>query len=359
MPRSPSEIGPAWLNAVLCRDTPGAQVRAVTTVGASAGTTTRRAIEVTYNEAGFDAGLPTRLFLKGTVTLAQRLMLGLGGFIAGEPGFYVHVRPELEIEAPAGYFGAVEPHSWRSLVVMDDVTATRGAHFWQPSHRVTRAEIEDLLRTVATWHGALWDSPRLTGWRWLRTPAAQMDLIDSLIGLADRRAIGAERARAVIPHPLRGRQADLYAGMRRSMHIASRGPQTYVHGDLHVANTYRTALGRIGVSDWQTSLRGSWALDYAYLLATALTVGDRRAWEGELLDLYLDKLSAAGGAAIPRAEAWLAYRQATFYPYFAWIYTIGRSRLQPSFQPDAVSLTMVERIGATIDDLDSLGAVGL
>jgi hypothetical protein len=38
---------------------------------------------------------------------------------------------------------------------------------------------------------------------------------------------------------------------------------------------------------------------------------------------------------------------------------MGRSRLQPNFQPDGVSLTMIERISTAIDDLDSLGVVGL
>jgi aminoglycoside phosphotransferase (APT) family kinase protein len=143
------------------------------------------------------------------------------------------------------------------------------------------------------------------------------------------------------------------------MQLGSEGAQTYLHGDLHVANTYLSRPGRIGVVDWQTGLKGSWAHDYAYILATALEVEDRRAWEQDLLDVYLERLAADGGARVPRAKAWQAYRQATFYPYFAWVYTIGRSRLQPRFQPDEVSLTMIRRIAVAIEDLDSLGAVGL
>lgn len=97
----------------------------------------------------------------------------------------------------------------------------------------------------------------------------------------------------------------------------------------------------------------------SYLLATALKVADRRAWESEQLDLYLDRLAEAGGGSILRERAFLAYRQAMLYPHFAWIYTIGRSVLQPVFQPPDTSLRMIERIAAAIDDLDSLGAVGL
>jgi hypothetical protein len=94
-------------------------------------------------------------------------------------------------------------------------------------------------------------------------------------------------------------------------------------------------------------------------VASALTVEDRRAWERELLEHYLERLHMAGGARIVWTAAWDAYRSATLYPYFAWVYTIGRSRLQPRFQPDDVCLTLIGRIASAIDDLGSLGAVGL
>ncbi len=359
MPRSPEEIGAEWLTAILCSGTPGAAVTSVRAVGGGVGTTTRRALALTYNEAGVAARLPTELFAKCTTALAQRLMLGLGGLLYGEPGFYNHVRPLLEIEAPIGYFGGVDARSWRSIVLIEDVVSSRGATFWDPAIRVGRDRIEYLLADVASWHGALWGSERLARWRWLKTPSDQMRLIDALIGMADRRQIGAERANSVIPGGLRGRQDDLYNAMRRSMDLVSRGTRTYLHGDLHIANTYLTSDRRVGIVDWQVGLQGSWAYDYSYLVASALAVEDRRAWEGDLLGFYLDRLRAAGGEPPAWDEAWRAYRAALFYPYFAWVYTIGRSRLQPSFQPDEVSLTMIERISAAIEDLESLGAVGM
>lgn len=359
MPRSPQEITAEWLTAVLCEGTAGARVGSVMAVDRSVGTTTRAALELGYNESGRTSGLPTRLFVKCTATVAQRLMLGLGGLIEGEPGFYNEIRPSLEIEAPIGYFGGVDLRSWRSAVVIEDVTATRGASFWQPSTAIAREQIEDVLANVAMWHGALWDSPQLANWRWLKTPADQMRVIDALIGMADRVPVGVERASSVIPVTLRQRQADLYEAMRRSMQLASERPHTYLHGDLHIANAYLTQAGKMGIADWQVGLKGSWAQDYAYMVATALEVEDRRAWEADLLDFYLERLAAAGGAPIPRAQAGLAYRRAILYPYFAWVYTIGRSRLQPRFQLGEVSLTMIRRISAAIEDLDSFAAVGL
>jgi hypothetical protein len=115
----------------------------------------------------------------------------------------------------------------------------------------------------------------------------------------------------------------------------------------------------MGIGDWQIGLRGGWAYDYAYIVGSALEVEDRRAWEHELLDFYLDALAAAGGAKLRREDAWQAVREATFYPYFAWVYTIGRARLQPKFQPDEISLPVIERTAAQIDDLESLAAVGM
>jgi hypothetical protein len=359
IPGSSAEIGPEWLTAALCRDTPGARVTSLRTLGASSGTTTRTRLEIAYNKSGAAAGLPTRLFVKCTATLAQRVMLGLGGFIPGEPGFYTHVRPHLDVEAPRGYFAAYEERTWRSVMVLEDVAATREARFWQPTTTTTRPQIERLLAEAAGWHGALWESPRLSGWPWLRAPADHMALIDALIGLADRTRAGARRARGVIPASLYNRRGDLFTAMRRSMELASRGPRTYLHGDLHIANTYQTADGRMGVCDWQIGLQGSWAFDYAYLLVTALEPEDRHAWERDLLDFYLERLRTAGGPSLAPSDAWDAYRRSTVYPYFTWVYTLGRSRIQPAFQPTETSLLMIERISAAVEDLGALRALGL
>jgi phosphotransferase family enzyme len=359
LPRSVAEITPEWLTAALCGDSPGAKVTAASVRGGSSGTTTRSALAVTYNEAGRRAALPENVFVKSTASRMQRILFGLGGSIGGEPGFYNHVRPMLEIEAPRSYYAAVEYRSWRYIALLEDVAATRGAVFWEPGTVVSRGQVEDLLASMAAWHAAYWDRPELGELRWLKTPADHLRLFDSMVGLEQRARVGAKRAREMIPPSLRRRQLDLYEGIRRSMEILSRAPHTYLHGDSHVGNIYRTRDGRMGFSDWQIGLRGSWAFDYAYLVTSALEVADRRAWEHELLDFYRDRLALSGAPRIPRAAALQAYREALFYPYFAWAYTIGRAWMQPQFQPDEVSLVIIERTSAAIDDLDSLGAVGL
>ena len=84
VPPSASALTTEWLTAVLCRQTPDATVTAYEVVGGSDGTSSRRALRVSYNAAGQQAGLPTRLFMKSAASFQSRLMLGLGGVTESE-----------------------------------------------------------------------------------------------------------------------------------------------------------------------------------------------------------------------------------------------------------------------------------
>jgi hypothetical protein len=48
-----------------------------------------------------------------------------------------------------------------------------------------------------------------------------------------------------------------------------------------------------------------------------------------------------------------------FWPFTAWVFTIGRAWYQPEMQPVDRCLAIIRRTGAAIDDLDSLGAIGM
>ena len=60
-------------------------------------------------------------------------------------------------------------------------------------------------------------------------------------------------------------------------------PQTLLHGDPHLGNTYLLPSGEVGFLDWQVARRGNWSLDLGYFLQGALTVEDRRRSERDLL----------------------------------------------------------------------------
>jgi hypothetical protein len=104
--------------------------------------------------------------------------------------------------------------------------------------------------------------------------------------------------------------------------------------------------------------KGGWAYDVAYTLTTGLTIEDRRAWERELIRTYVKRLAAAGGPSLAFDDAWLSYRRATPHAYFAWVFALGQSRLQPAMQPTSTSREMIARTSRALVDLDTLAALG-
>jgi hypothetical protein len=114
----------------------------------------------------------------------------------------------------------------------------------------------------------------------------------------------------------------------------------------------------MGQHDWQAITRGQWALDVSYALSSALRIEDRRAWERELLEIYLETLAAGGVVPIPSLDAaLLAYRQQIFHAFVFWLFTVGRSPLQPKMQPDDASMANLERMAQAVVDLDAFGSL--
>ncbi|WP_328397769.1 phosphotransferase [Nocardia sp. NBC_00416] len=358
IPMRKDEVSAAWLTEVLATGSPGAEVESFDLTDVDTGTTSRWKATIRYNEAGRAANLPEQLFAKTTLTFTQRLTQYLAHALPGEPGFFQYLRPELDIEAPRGYFGAADTRTGRSLTLLEDVGVTRDARFCTPLDRVTLEQMRDLLANMARWHGHYWKSPELGTRDWLKTPDAHFRNFDRLLGMKKRATVGLRRAPELVPDTLPPVQDQLYDACGRALLIAQQGPQTLLHGDPHIGNAYVCGDGRMGFTDWQLVMRGSWAFDVAYTITSGLEVEDRRNWERELLTFYIDRLHAAGGPALSFDGTWLAYRQQCLYPYFAWMITIGRSALMPKFQPDDVCRAIVHRTATAIMDLDALQAVG-
>src|SRR3546814_3619924 len=86
--------------------------------------------------------------------------------------------------------------------------------------------------------------------------------------------------------------------------------RTLLHGDTHLGNIYLLPDGRAGLLDWQLVVRGHHMHDVNYIVTTALSIGDRRNHERDLLAYYLDRLKAHGVAAAPDfVESWTEYKR--------------------------------------------------
>lgn len=355
VPWSAEAITPEWLTAVLCRETPGARIEAVTVDGGSAGSSVRRRIVAAYNQEGREAGLPEHLFSKATPSLLTRLSSGM--VATREGGFFQHFRKDLPIEAPQHYWTAYDAPSGRAFHLFEDMVATKQATFCSPATQISRAQAENIMDTLATLHGRMFDSPRLRSEPWLTDYETYV-----MTSARNGSRAGHERAmtlaEAVIPPDVSARRDEIWPMLMAALVAHREEPNTLLHSDVHLGNWYITGDGAMGLCDWALVCRGFWARDIAYALTTTLAIPDRRAWEKDLLGRYLQRLHAEGGPQISFDDAWTRYRQQMFGALMMWTPTLCHSPTMPDMQPEEISLEMIRRISTAISDLAALDSQG-
>jgi thiamine kinase-like enzyme len=359
VPPSPEHLTDEWLTLALCDGVPGARVVSHELGPRNDGTSSRRTLHVHFNEAGREAGLTERLFTKSGPDYMTRLVSAAAGLGVIESTFYAQIRPTLDIEAPTTQYSAYDPLTNRQLLIVDDVSVTRGARFANIlTRQLTLQQAEQVVDTLAALHAEFWNAPLCNRFgSWLLDSHEWMARLNITINAPKRILVGFERGRGVIPPELFNRRKDVPALLMRSLEINTSGPQTLLHGDVHPGNWYVTGDGRMGLYDWQCIVRGGWARDVAYALSTHLTVEQRREWERDLVDRHRERLAEAGCEPPDLEESFLAYRQQMPHAMFMWLGTIGRYRLQPDMQPKDITLESVRRTCQAAADLESLDAI--
>jgi aminoglycoside phosphotransferase (APT) family kinase protein len=359
VPPSVDALTNEWLTAALCRDTPGAWVTDFSTGSGSDGSTSRRALRISYNNVGVEAGLPAAVYSKSTPHFSSRAITVPSKCLECEAIFYDRIRPCLDIEAPVAYYTTVDPRSGRSMFLLEDVAETKGVEFGDPiQHHIDRKRAEAIAITLAGVHGTFWESARFAGdLKALKTAEQWQTDANNLISFSKRSMTGFGRATSVFPDKFIDQRDRVWAAVMQSLALHREQPATLLHADVHSRNWYLTPDGGMGLYDWQVLNVGTWAMDLAYALVSALTVADRREWERDLVGIYLEHLHAAGGPQIDFDRAFLTYRQQAFHGLAFWLYTIGTGRLEPAMQPTEVSLANLERMSNMIVDLDSFAAL--
>ena len=362
VPGLPDAITAQWMTEVLCRDRPGVEVVAVESTDGSAGSTVRRRFHLTYNDAGRRlveqeadrrGGLPASVFAKMTATLTSRLAYS-GGAMADEALFFNEIRRELDLEAPWGYFASYDFRTCRSIQLMEDLVATRGATFGTPETRIDRSQAEDVVTTLATLHAKFAADPRLDGRFSILRTVPQWYRSAEPFRLDKYHAQAMDKAKDVIPPRLYARRGETWGAFMKSVRLHDELPRTLLHSDVHLGNWYITSAGRMGLCDWGCVMKGNWSRDFAYAVSGTLTVENRRLWERDLLELYLDRVAAGGGPRLSLDEGWLRYRQQLFQGLLMWTPTLCHSPLLPDMQPEHVALEMIRRTATAIDDHQSL-----
>jgi aminoglycoside phosphotransferase (APT) family kinase protein len=145
----------------------------------------------------------------------------------------------------------------------------------------------------------------------------------------------------------------LWAGFDRMLDALDAGPHTLLHGDVHAGNVYYVGGDTGGLLDWQLALRGCWALDFAYIVTTALDPDQRVAHERELLAFYLSELARHGVTPPAPGEAWDQYRRHVLYGVLMWLVT------PDGVHSDAAQVGYLTRCLDAAERLGTLAALGL
>jgi aminoglycoside phosphotransferase (APT) family kinase protein len=322
------------------------------------GTSARRTATLTYTGPGADR-LPASVFTKSSPSFTSRLVLGLTGAAEGECFFYNELARRIpHVNTPVGYHGAYDRGSRRSMIVIEDCVASRGATFGDALQALTRPEADDVVDLLAAIHGAFWDDAVLdSSTSPLQSTRAFARGFDDMIGCRRQSQTGIDRAADVLPPEFLALRHAFYDPFLDGLSRDLRRPRTVVHQDPHPGNWFRDRDGRMGLYDWQGVAVGHWAVDLCYALQSALTVEDRRAWERDLVQRYVQRLAEAGGPTISASTAWHEYRTHPYHGLVFWLYTLGRTRLQPKMQPDEFSREIVKRIAQATIDHDTLASL--
>jgi len=356
VPRSYAAITDSWLTDVLCRDHPGAEVIAHGFDERDDGSSNRRRIMLDYNQAGKDADLPHTVFCKAAETLNNRLVLGLSRAAQIEADFYNLVRGRIEMEAPQGLYARFDVENFASIIMLRDLRGR--AEFCDDRTEITRERAEQQIRTLANLHSRFYESAELgtptlplISWPdwWARMMAASPDFADCC-----DRAFG--DCEDIMPARLFARRAEIWPATMQSVERHKHLPQTLIHCDVHLKNWYIADNGAMGLSDWQITSIGHWSRDLIYTMTTALTIENRRAWERELVDLYLDLMAEHGVPREPIDQVWLALRQQLMTALAFWTITLRPAEGMPDMQPLRTTREFLSRLLVAIDDHRSLDA---
>lgn len=336
------DVTPAWMTAAIASRHPDAVVNAVSIITRDDGSNRRARFELSY---GAGTG-PRRVFLKAH-NPRHRWVHFRNGNLWNEARLFASGVP-LPVDHPVVYRSIVDYLRLDFLLVMEDL-ALRGADPRDATRPMTVDQVANGLRGLARLHSRYWQThdSRL---RWMKVfrPTAGWQ-----VGLRRRIPTGLARGGTALPEDVAKYSGDeILQFWSRYVATLSRGPMTLLHGDAHIGNTYVLPNGDVGFLDWQVTRRGAWHQDLGHFMIGALTIGDRRAHERDLLAEYRRALELPEDQKPSPEAAWLAYRTTPAYGLGIWLSTLGTD----GYQSREISLALAQRFAAAFVELENLSA---
>jgi hypothetical protein len=346
VPERWEDVTPEWMTEAIAGHHPGARVGDVELVLRDDGTNRRARFALTY-AAGSG---PASAFLKAESDApGRRKIHARNGNLFNEPKLFAS-GIALPIEHPRAYAAVVDEVNLDYVIVMEDLLS-RGADPRDATRPLTVDEVSRGLLGLARLHSRYWGkvgSEAALSWVQPFTPSRGW-LKPMEVGVP----MGLEQAGDGVPEDIRRRPVEeilhIWTSYVRSL---TTGPQTLLHGDPHIGNTYVLPDGGIGFLDWQVVRSGSWVHDVGYFIVSSLTEPDRRHHERELVEIYRTSLDLSEEERPTAEEAWLRYRATPAHGLPIWLITL----LSDVHAQERTS-ALIRRYAAAFVELDTPSAV--
>jgi hypothetical protein len=356
-PRSPEEVTAAWLDEVLRGS--GA-LRTGRVVGAEPsvvgtgqmGTSVRFALA--YD--AYDPGAPRSVVCKLASSNPTSRSTGLSlRTYEVEVRFYREVACTVAIRTPACHYAEIDLATGEFVLVLEDLApCVQGDQLAGCTVEQAGLAMEELAKL----HAPRWNDPVFAGVEWLNRNAtdeahafSEVFLPQLLPGFLERYASRLTPTHVTL--------AELLMRNIGSFVRDRPGPRAVQHGDYRLDNMlFGTAAGGhpLAVVDWQTVVWGAPAFDASYFLGAGLRVDDRRRYERDLLRSYHSALVGRGVPGYAWDDLWTDYRR---YAFGGFLMAIGASMMVVQTERgDEMFLTMIERHGAQIEDLEASALLG-
>ena len=346
IPQGWEEITAEWMTAALADHFPGAGSTMSRSCCATTGPTAVPGSQLKYS-AG--AG-PATVFAKA-VDPEHAELVALTSGLYHEPRLFTS-GVVLPLDHPTVYTAIIDEDRRDFLMIMEDVVA-RGADPRDSTRPMTVDQVANGVRGLgADAQPILGRAPdeRTRHSTWVEPFVAFAGLEYAPLHIAHERL--GDTVPAEIP-ALSGTElfVDIWA---RYIGTLTTSPQTLLHGDPHIGNTYVLPDDEVGFLDWQMVRRGNWSLDLGYFLQGALTIEDRRRSERELLEEYRGALDLPADEMPTAEEVWLRYRASVAHGLAIWMATLSGG---DAWQRPDICLAFAQRYSAAFIDLDTRAAL--
>jgi len=264
-PHQLKDITTEWLQQVIVKSPSKAKLKHLDVEDEHDGMTSRKKWQLEWNAVGCNESLPDSIFVKATTELPHhRETLALLHMHELEANFYRQIAPESPGLSPQAYYTAAYPGG-RFLIVLEDLVNNGCTPYWIADHCGVE-HARQVIIALAKFHALYWQSERLHrdlswvrprtrrfGWTWLRKSFTHA-----------RNNFLAQASEDILPEDVAMVLRDWNQHAEQVFDYWETKPQTVLHGDSHVGNTYSKPDGKAGLFDWQVMFRGHGLRDVAY-----------------------------------------------------------------------------------------------